>query len=265
MTTWIYLHDEDSVDVNLMSLPFFFPFIKRLKSSTFGDKNGPNRCEVTDFVGHPIVLQSDKSQSKLVLGLSFLADTLGCPPSQDATVVTTRTIIYIFRIGDPNQKNRLICHEPASWENLDKPTDTSPSRKPNCGQRGSFLNLHTVTPYGPRLCTLEGSCAQLSCVRCQMCSKLPSKEFIRPYSKFLEKCTYAMFFQKIVLLLASCDLPTCVHQKIPGLSGMLRNVTCQFWVQCGIWMSQGWAMKKQPMRKFYHSRKIKMIKQLGFF
>ncbi len=39
----------------------FFPFIKRLKSSTFGEKNGPNRCEETDFVGHPIVLQSDQA------------------------------------------------------------------------------------------------------------------------------------------------------------------------------------------------------------
>ena len=130
MPTWIYLHDEDSVDVNMISFRLFHAlnFSSRLLSQ-----------KQMDFYAakSPILSAIQSSSGQVAI-------------------------------------ESVAWHSWPSFGRIISRNFTKPRANPTWGTV-SFLNLHWVT-HRPRLCTLEGSCAQLSC---RICSNFRSKEFLR--------------------------------------------------------------------------------------
>lgn len=131
----MYLHDEDSVDVNMISFCLFHSlnFSSRLLSQ-----------KKMDFYAakSPILSAIQSSSGQVAI-------------------------------------ESVAWHSWPSFGRIISRNFTKPLANPTWGTV-SFLKLHWAR-YRPRLCTLEGSCAQLSCVQsCRICSNFWSEEFLRP-------------------------------------------------------------------------------------
>lgn len=164
MTTEI---TSTSINVNMdFDINLYQAAIKSNKHANFNIsprwRFGWCQYDFLPFVPFVKLLQSSTFAEKNELLRRKVADLVGHP-------IVLRT-----------SRNRICCLTFLTWfwayhfSKLHKA-----ARKPNLRHRYRFLNLHWAR-YRPRLCTLEGSCAQLSCVQsCRMCSNFRSKEFLR--------------------------------------------------------------------------------------